>query len=424
MLPDPRPKYAPFRAISLPDRQWPNNTITQAPIWLSTDLRDGNQAIFEPMDAETKLEFFQMLTRIGVKEIEVCFPSSAQMEFDFVRDLIENNRIPDDVTIQVLMPARSDRIERSMEALKGAKQAVVHFYTATSEPFRDIVFNMSQQEVMNMVLASVHQIKDLAAKQPETKFTLEYSPEDFSRTEFPFALEICNAVVEAWDATPERKVILNLPATIEACTPNVYADMVEWMGRNLKRRDSVILSVHAHNDRGTAVAATELALLAGVDRVEGCLFGNGERTGNVDLVTLALNMYTQGVHPNLDFSRLEDIARAVERYTQILVHPRHPYAGDFAFTAFSGSHQDAISKGFQDVEKSVEWRVPYLSIDPKDIGRTYDDLIRINSQSGKGGTSYILASTRGIHMPRRLQIEFSGVVQEYAEAAKSLFTIF
>ena len=419
MLEQPRSKYAPFPPIDLPDRQWPSQRITSAPQWLSTDLRDGNQAIFEPMDGATKLEFFQMLTRIGFKEIEIGFPSASQIEFDFVRGLIEEKHIPDDVAIQVLTQARPDLIERTMESVRGAKQAVIHFYVATSDEFREMVLGKSQEEVVAMAVASTRQIRELAEQQPETKFTLEFSPEHFSQTPLPFARDICDAVVEAWGATPERKVILNLPATVEICDPCDYADMIEWMGRNLKKRDSVIISVHPHNDRGTAVSAAEMALKAGADRIEGCLLGNGERTGNVDLVTLALNMYTRGVHPDLDFSNIDEIARAVEGYTQIDVHPRHPYVGDLVNTAFSGSHQDAIRKGLSKMGQTSHWIVPYLPIDPNDIGRDFTNVVRVNSQSGKGGISYLLESSQGITMPRRLQIEFSGVVQKYAEATKS-----
>ena len=415
MFTQPHQKYAPFPAMSFPERQWPSRKITRAPIWLSTDLRDGNQAIFNPMDRATKLEFFQMLTRIGIKEIEVGFPSASQIEFDFVRDLIEENHVPKDVVLQVLTQARPELIERTMESVVGARQAIVHVYTATSPTFRDVVFQKSKEEVMDMAVSSVKQIKVLAAKQPKTKIRLEYSPETFTQTEMPFALDICNAVIEAWDATPERKIIVNLPATVEVCMPNVYADMIEWMGQNIKRRDSVILSLHTHNDRGTAIAAAEMGLLAGADRIEGCLFGNGERTGNVDLVTLALNLHTQGISSGLDLSNIDVIARTVERCTQISIHPRHPYVGELVHTAFSGGHQDAIKKGLAKVGDNLCWNVPYLSIDPQDIGRKYESIIRVNSQSGKGGIAYLLESSQGIAMPRRLQIEFSGVVQKYAE---------
>jgi 2-isopropylmalate synthase len=415
MFTETHQKYTAFPAMPKPDRQWPNRTITRAPRWLSTDLRDGNQAIFNPMDGATKLEFFQMLTRIGIKEIEVGFPSASQIEFDFVRDLIEGNHVPDDVVLQVLTQARPELIARTMESVKGARQAIVHVYTATSPLFRDIVFEKSKEEVMKMATASVEQIKELAAKQPETKITLEYSPETFTQTEMPYALNICNAVIETWGATPDRKIIVNLPATVEVCTPNVYADMIEWMGQNMKRRECVILSLHTHNDRGTAIAAAEMGLLAGADRIEGCLFGNGERTGNADIVTLALNLHTQGVSSGLDFSNIDEIARTVERCTQIPIHPRHPYVGELVHTAFSGGHQDAIKKGLAKQGDASRWCVPYLPIDPHDIGRKYESIIRVNSQSGKGGVAYLLESSQGISMPRRLQIEFSGVVQKYAE---------
>ena len=415
MLAQPQQKYAPFTVISLPDRQWPSQRITHAPQWLSTDLRDGNQAIFEPMDGATKLEFFQLLTRIGFKEIEVGFPSASQIDFDFVRDLINGGHIPHDATIQVLTQARPDLIERTMESVMGAKQAIIHFYVATSDNFREIVLDKTREEVMKMAVASARQIRALAEQQPETKFTLEFSPEHFSQTPLPFARDICDAVVEAWGATPERKVILNLPATVESCDPCDYADMIEWMGRHLKKRDSVIISVHPHNDRGTAVAAAEMALKAGADRIEGCLLGNGERTGNVDLVTLALNLYTRGIHPCLDFSTIDDMARAVERYTQIPVHPRQPYVGDLVNTAFSGSHQDAIKKGLSQEKNNLVWNVPYLTIDLKEIGRGFTNVVRVNSQSGKGGISYLLESSQEIFMPRRLQVEFSSVVQKHTE---------
>ncbi len=412
----PQHKYKPFPPVDMPERRWPSRAITKAPVWLSTDLRDGNQAIFNPMDGPAKLDFFRMLTRLGIKEIEVGFPSASETEFNFVRELIEGGHIPPDVTIQVLTQARPELIERTMESVKGAKQAIVHVYTATSPTFRDVVFHMSKEEVAAMAVRGVGQIKKLADLQPKTAFRLEYSPETFSETELPYALEICDAVTEAWGASPDNKVILNLPATVEACTPNIFADRVEWMDRRLKNRDGVILSLHTHNDRGTAVAAAELGLMAGADRVEGCLFGNGERTGNADLVTLALNLHTQGIPSGLDFSNIDDIARAVERCTQIPVHPRHPYAGELVHTAFSGGHQDAIKKGMACRGDSSYWCVPYLSIAPQDIGRKYESIIRVNSQSGKGGIAYVLESSHGIAMPRRLQIEFSGVVQKYAEA--------
>ncbi|MDR3449152.1 MAG: 2-isopropylmalate synthase [Alphaproteobacteria bacterium] len=423
-------KYRPTAPVALPDRQWPSRSIAEAPRWLSSCLRDGNQAIFEPMDSDKKFEFFQMLKKIGFKEIEVAFPAASQMEFDFVRRLIEGGHIPDDMKIQVLTQARPDLIKRTMDSLAGAKQAIFHVYVATSPLFRDVVFNKSKEQVIEMAVSSVRQIRELAAQHPETDITLEFSPETFSQTELTFARDICDAVAAEWGATPHRKVIFNLPATVEVCQPNVYADMIEWMDRNLKNRDSVAISLHTHNDRGTAVAATELGLMAGADRVEGCLFGNGERTGNVDLVTMALNMQTQGVASGLDFSNLPEIVRTYERLTGMRVHERHPYAGDLVFTAFSGSHQDAIKKGFakmaawatgmkDGVARGVEWAMPYLLIDPRDIGRKLDNIIRINTQSGKGGISYVLNSTKGIDMPTRMQVEFSGVVQKEAEATKA-----
>jgi 2-isopropylmalate synthase len=416
MLQHPETKYRPFPAFNLADRQWPNRTITHPPIWMSTDLRDGNQALFEPMNAERKMRMFRMLCDIGFKEIEVAFPSASATDFNFVRGLIEGGHIPQDVTIEVLTQAREHLIRRTMESLKGARRAIVHVYNPVSQNFRDTVFGMSRAEVVEMAVAAVTLIKQLAAEQPETQWVLEYSPETFSAAEPEFALEICDAVTAAWGATPDNKVILNLPATVELATPNVYADQIEWMHRHLARRDSVILSVHTHNDRGTAVAAAELALMAGAERVEGCLFGNGERTGNVDIVTMALNLYTQGIAPGLDFSDINAVARTVEYCTQLPIHPRHPYVGDLVFTAFSGSHQDAIKKGFAAARPEAGWNVPYLPVDPKDVGRSYDSVIRVNSQSGKGGIAYLLETEYGVVMPRRLQVEFSSVVQQRADS--------
>jgi len=415
MLQDPATKYRPFPAIGLVDRQWPGRSITRPPIWMSTDLRDGNQSLLEPMNLERKMRMFHMLCEIGFKEIEVAFPSASQTDFDFVRELIVGGHIPADVTIEVLTPAREHLIRRTMESLRGVRKAIVHVYNATSKPFRDFVFGMTRAEVVAMALAAVRLIKELATAQPTTQWVLEYSPETFTATELDFALEICNAVSAAWGATPENKVILNLPTTVEMATPNIYADQIEWMHRHLERRDSVTLSLHPHNDRGTAVAAAELALMAGADRVEGCLFGNGERTGNVDIVTLALNLYTQGVSPGLDFSDINAIARTVESCTRLPIHPRHPYVGDLVFTAFSGSHQDAIRKGFTVNEPDSPWNVPYLPIDPADLGRSYESVIRVNSQSGKGGIAYLLENEYGVVLPRRLQVEFSTVVQHRAE---------
>ena len=409
-------KYKPFPQVKLTDRQWPGKTIDKAPIWMSTDLRDGNQALFEPMNQQKKMEMFETLCRVGFKEIEIAFPSASETEFNFVRGLIEGGHIPDDVTIEVLTQAREHLIRRTFESLRGARRAIIHIYNATCPAFRDFVFGMSKAEVIKMAVDAVHLIRQLAAEMPETEIVLEYSPELFTATELEFAKEVCDAVTAAWDATPQRKVILNLPATVEVATPNVYADQIEWMHRHLARRDSVLISVHPHNDRGTAIAAAELGLMAGADRVEGCLFGNGERTGNVDLVTLALNLHTQGVDPQLDFSDINNVARVYEHCTQLPIHPRHPYAGDLVFTAFSGSHQDAIKKGFAAQKADATWAVPYLPIDPADVGRSYDSIIRVNSQSGKGGISYIMEHDYGVVMPRRLQVEFSGVVQRHADS--------
>jgi 2-isopropylmalate synthase len=415
MLKNPAAKYSAFPPVQLDDRKWPGRTITQAPIWMSTDLRDGNQALFEPMNVERKMRMFKRLCAIGVKEIEVAFPSASQTDFDFVRKLIEEKHIPDDVTIEVLAPAREALIRRTFEALKGARRAIVHIYNATSRSFREIVFGMEKAEVIGMAVSAVKLVRQLCEENPGTEWVLEYSPETFTATELDFALEVCNAVTEAWGATPENKIILNLPTTVEMATPNVYADQIEWMHRHLARRDSILISLHPHNDRGTAVAAAELGLMAGADRVEGCLFGNGERTGNVDLVTLALNMYTQGVSPNLDFSDINAVARDYEHCTQLPIHPRHPYVGDLVFTAFSGSHQDAIKKGFARQRPEELWNLPYLPVDPADLGRSYESVIRINSQSGKGGIAYLLETEYGVAMPRRLQVEFSGEVQRYTD---------
>ncbi len=415
MLQNPATKYAAFPPVDLKDRQWPGRVIERAPIWMSTDLRDGNQALFEPMNIERKMRMFKRLCAIGVKEIEAAFPSASQTDFDFVRKLIEEGHIPDDVTIEVLAPAREAFIRRTFESLKGARRAIVHIYNATSKPFREIVFGMQKHEVIELAVSAVRLVRQLSEENPETEWVLEYSPETFTATELDFALEICNAVTETWGATPERKVILNLPTTVEMATPNIYADQIEWMHRNLARRDSVLISLHPHNDRGTAVAAAELGLMAGADRVEGCLFGNGERTGNVDLVTLALNLYTQGVSPNLDFSDINAVARDYEDCTQLPIHPRHPYVGDLVFTAFSGSHQDAIKKGFARQRPEEQWTLPYLPVDPADLGRSYESVIRINSQSGKGGIAYLLETEYGVAMPRRLQVEFSGEVQRHTD---------
>ncbi|ATE62121.1 2-isopropylmalate synthase [Thauera sinica] len=419
MLQSPAAKYHPFPAIPLADRQWPNKVIDKAPIWMSTDLRDGNQALFEPMNVERKMRMFRTVCDIGFKEIEVGFPSASQTDYDFVRHLVEGGHIPEDVTIEVLTQAREDLIRRTMESVRGARRAIVHVYNATSPAFRDVVFGMDKPQVVALAVSAVRLIKEIAAEMKAgsgTGIVLQYSPETFSATELDFAREVCDAVTAEWGATPDDKVIINLPATVEVATPNVYADQVEWMHRNLARRDSVILSLHPHNDRGTGVAAAELGMMAGADRVEGCLFGNGERTGNVDIVTLALNMYTQGVSPGLDFSDINAVARTVEYCNQLPIHPRHPYVGDLVFTAFSGSHQDAIKKGFAAQKADARWNVPYLPIDPADVGRSYDSVIRVNSQSGKGGIAYLLEAEYGIVMPRRLQVEFSREVQQVTDA--------
>ena len=430
MLKLPSAKYAPFVPVNLPDRRWPGRVITAPPIWMSTDLRDGNQALFEPMNADRKMRMFRTLCDIGFKEIEVAFPSASQTDFDFVRMLIEGNHIPPDVTVEVLSQAREHLIRRTMESLRGARRAIVHVYNATSRPFREIVFGMSRSEVVEMAVSAVRLIGELADAQPETEWVLEFSPETFSATELDFALEICDAVTAEWGAGPGNKVILNLPSTVECATPNVYADQIEWMHRHLARRDSVILSLHPHNDRGTAVAAAELGLMAGADRIEGCLFGNGERTGNVDIVTLALNLYTQGIAPGLDFSDINAVARTAEHCTRLPIHPRHPYVGDLVFTAFSGSHQDAIKKGFAVQRPDAPWNVPYLPIDPADVGRSYDSVIRVNSQSGNGGVAHLLEAEYGVVLPRRLQIEFSAEVKRHTDthggemSAAEIWTLF
>jgi 2-isopropylmalate synthase len=412
MLKDPSSKYRAFTPIAIADRTWPNKVISQAPIWLSSDLRDGNQSLIEPMDAAKKMRFFKTLVQVGVKEIEVGFPSASQTDFDFVRELIEGGHIPDDVTIQVLTQAREDLITRTFESLQGAKKAIVHYYNATAPSFRRIVFNQDQAGVIEIAVNAAQIVQRLASQRPETDWRFEYSPEVFSSTEIDFAVEVCNAVIGVFQPTPARKLILNLPTTIEAATPNNYADQIEWFCRHINRRDCLLISLHTHNDRGTGVAATELGLLAGADRVEGCLFGNGERTGNVDLVTVALNLYTQGVDPQLDFSDIDGVRKVVEECNQLPVHPRHPYVGDLVHTAFSGSHQDAIRKGFAQQDPNGIWEVPYLPIDPADIGRSYEAVIRVNSQSGKGGISFLLEQEYGICLPRRMQIEFSQVVQK------------
>jgi len=411
MLKQPNTKYRAFKPVALPDRRWPDAVLAHAPIWLSTDLRDGNQALIEPMDVQRKLRMFEMLLRIGFKEIEVGFPSASQTDFDFVRMLIEQDRIPDDVTIQVLTQAREPLIRRTFESLQGARRAVVHLYNATAPGMRRVVLGLDEDGVVELATAHARMFNECAAAQPGTDWRFEYSPETFSDTELPFAKRVVDAVTAVWQPTPQRKCIINLPTTIERCTPNVFADMIEWMHRHLERRDSIVLSVHPHNDRGTGTATGELALMAGAERIEGCLFGNGERTGNVDLVNIALNLYTQGIPPGLDFSDIDEVRRCVEHCNQLPVHPRHPYAGDLVYTSFSGSHQDAIKKAFAQRQPTDMWDVPYLPIDPADLGRSYDAVIRVNSQSGKGGVSYLLETEYGVELPRRLQIEFSGVVQ-------------
>ena len=419
MLTDPSLKYRPFPQVDLPDRQWPSRVITAPPRWLSTDMRDGNQSLIDPMNAEKKRRFFDLLVKVGVKEIEVGFPSAGATEFDFISGLVQNGAIPDDVMPQVLTQARADLIATTFESLRGAKQAIVHVYNAISPAWRDIVFQMERSQVREIAVNAAKLLRDHAAAQPDTDWHFEYSPETFSTAELDFSLECCEAVMEILQPTPQRPLILNLPATVECATPNIYADQIEWICRNISRRDSVVISLHTHNDRGTGVAAAELGIMAGADRVEGCLFGNGERTGNCDLVTVALNMYTQGINPGLDFSDIDDVIQTVEYCNQLPVHPRHPYAGELVFTAFSGSHQDAIKKGFaaQEARNDLIWNVPYLPIDPKDLGRDYEAVIRVNSQSGKGGVAWVLQQDKGYKLPKRMQADFSKVVQALADSS-------
>ncbi|MEO5699681.1 MAG: 2-isopropylmalate synthase [Casimicrobiaceae bacterium] len=420
MSTDHASKYRAFPPIALPDRRWPSNQITRPPVWCSVDLRDGNQALIDPMDAARKLQLFDLLVRMGYKEIEIGFPAASQTEFDFVRQLIEEGRIPDEVTVQVLTQAREPLIRRTFEALAGARRAIVHLYNSTSTTQRRVVFGLDRDGIRDIAVEGARLIAAAAAARPDTEWAFEYSPESFTGTELDFAVEMCDAVSAIWQPTPARKMIVNLPATVEMATPNVYADQIEWMARHLARRDSLVLSVHPHNDRGCGVAAAELALMAGADRVEGCLFGNGERTGNVCLVTLGLNLLSQGIDPGIDFSDINAIVRTAEQCTQIPVHPRHPYAGELVFTAFSGSHQDAIRKGLAERRATMEpahWDVPYLPIDPADLGRTYDAVIRVNSQSGKGGIAYLLERDYGLALPRLLQIEFSQVIQRMTDAS-------
>jgi 2-isopropylmalate synthase len=417
-------KYVPFHeqiSVNLPDRTWPSKRITEAPRWCAVDLRDGNQALIDPMSPERKLKMFKLLVEMGYKEIEVGFPSASQTDFDFVRILIEDGHIPADVTIQVLTQARDSLIERTYESLKGAKKAIVHFYNSTSVLQRRVVFNQDKQGIMEIALSGARKCRSMESLIPETDVYYEYSPESYTGTELEYAVEVCNAVIEIIDPKPDHKMVINLPATVEMATPNVYADSIEWMHRNIARRDSILISLHPHNDRGTAVAAAELGYLAGADRIEGCLFGNGERTGNVDLITLGLNLFSQGIDPHIDFSELDEIKRTVEYCNQLPVPGRAPYGGDLVYTAFSGSHQDAIKKGFELMHKEATekgvtvddlvWAVPYLPIDPKDVGRSYEAVIRVNSQSGKGGVAYLLKTDHSLDLPRKLQIEFSRVVQ-------------
>ncbi len=413
----PSNKYRPFAPIPIADRTWPSRTLTAPPTWCSVDLRDGNQALIEPMDPPRKRRMFEHLVHIGFKEIEVGFPAASQTDFNFMRELIEERLIPDDVTVQVLTQARADLIRRTFESLRGAPRAIVHLYNSTSTTQRRVVFRLDRAGIVDIAVQAAQLIKECAARQPDTVWTFQYSPESFTGTELDFAVDICDSVTAVWQPTPAAKVILNLPATVEMATPNVYADQIEWFGRHVARRDSVVLSVHPHNDRGTGVAAAELAMMAGAERVEGTLFGNGERTGNVDIVTLALNLYTQGVDPRLDFSNINAVARCAEECTRLPIHPRHPYVGDLVFTAFSGSHQDAIKKGLAALTPGATWDVPYLPIDPADLGRSYESIIRVNSQSGKGGVAFLLERDYQLVLPRRLQIEFSRVVQEAADTS-------
>ncbi len=420
-------RYAPFPPVDLPDRTWPGRTATSAPRWCAVDLRDGNQALIDPMSPERKRRMFELLVRMGYKEIEVGFPSASQTDFDFVRQLIEQELIPDDVVIQVLTQAREHLIERTFESIRGADQAIVHLYNSTSMLQRRVVFGLDMDGIVDIAVQGARLCQKLTETVPGTEVHFEYSPESFTGTELEFAARVCDAVTDVWQPTPDRKAILNLPATVEMATPNVYADSVEWMHRNLARRDAVVLSLHPHNDRGTAIAAAELGYLAGADRIEGCLFGNGERTGNVCLVTLGMNLFSQGIDPQVDFSHIDDIRRTVEYCNQLPVHERHPYGGDLVYTAFSGSHQDAINKGFDALRREAEaagkdvddmpWAVPYLPIDPKDVGRSYEAVIRVNSQSGKGGVAYVMKTEHKLDLPRRLQIEFSRIVQQHTDDA-------
>ena len=413
----PIEKYTAFEPVRLPDRQWPNKVINKAPLWCSVDLRDGNQALIEPMDAERKLRMFTALVDLGFKEIEIGFPSASQTDFDFARQLIEEDRIPEDVTVQVLTQARPHLIERTYESIQGAKRCIVHLYNSTSTLQRRVVFGLDQAGIMDVAVKGAELSKRLADQLIETQVFHQYSPESFTGTELEYAKEVCESVMQVWEASPQKKVILNLPATVEMSTPNIYADQIEWFSRNIRNRESIVLSLHPHNDRGTAVAAAELGVMAGADRVEGTLFGNGERTGNVDVVNLALNLFSQGVDPELALHDIDAVRETAEYCNQLPVHPRHPYAGDLVYTAFSGSHQDAIKKGMQAMKKSNSglWQVPYLPVDPKDLGRSYEALVRINSQSGKGGIAYLLNTEHQLDLPRNMQIEFSQVIQELTD---------
>ena len=430
MLKHAASKYRPFPQVRLASRTWPDAVLTRAPVWCSVDLRDGNQALIEPMDIARKLRMFETLVKIGFKEIEVGFPSASQVEFEFVRKLIDDNLVPQDVTIQVLTQAREPLIRRTFEALQGARRVIVHLYNATAPVMRRVVLGLDEDGIVELASGQARLLVELAAQQPRTDWTFQYSPEMFSGTELAFSKRVVDAVTDVWQPTADRKCIVNLPSTVEHSTPNIFADMIEWMHRNIARRESVVLSVHPHNDRGTGTAAGEFAVMAGADRLEGCLFGNGERTGNLDLVNVALNLYSQGVDPGLDFSDIDEIRRTVEHCNQLPVHPRHPYAGDLVYTSFSGSHQDAIKKAFAARKDGEVWDMPYLPLDPKDLGRSYEAVIRVNSQSGKGGISYLLESEYGLELPRRLQIEFSQVVQTVMDAtgkeltAQDLFELF
>ncbi|THG85898.1 2-isopropylmalate synthase [Pseudomonas sp. A-1] len=422
MLRNPQTKYRPFPGIDLPDRRWPSRRIAQAPVWLSTDLRDGNQALFEPMNRERKLRLFGELVRLGFKEIEMGFPAASRTDFEIIRQLIDEGGIPDDVTPMVMTQLREDLIDETVRAVAGARRVIVHLYNAIAPVWRRLVFGLSVDEVEQLVVRHVQLLKDKVATHPQTEWVLQYSPETFCMAELEVSLRMCNAAIRTWDAGPGRPIIVNLPTTVEVATPNVFADQIEWMHERLECREHVVLSVHPHNDRGTGVACAEQALLAGAQRVEGCLFGNGERSGNLDLVTLALNLYTQGIDPRLNFSDIAGVARVAEACTGLPIHPRHPYAGDLVFTAFSGSHQDAIAKGFAAQNPECFWEVPYLPIDPKDLGRTYDSIVRVNSQSGKGGIAYLLQRDHDVLMPRRMQVEFSSIVQKMADSSETELT--